>query len=325
MSLRPDLSIILAGKTLTETRFVRSLFRVQTIAERLELILILPEALSEDLERELFDGLWGGQVLTMKFASRGEANAAGVRAASARVVVLAEDHCYPEADWAEALLADHAGPWAVVGPRVRNANPRSRVSQADYLIGYGPWSMNVAAGEVPFLPGHNSSYKRDVLLACGEDLGLMMTGETVLHWRLRKQGYRLLLSEHAIVRHLNFSIGSVFARAQLLNGRQFAAVRASEWGRSRRLIFGLAAPLIPWVRAWRLCRFLGGKGADATPWGVLPTLLVGLHVDAAGQALGYLAGAGCAVEQLADYEFERTDFVRKDDHVRIETLAGGAA
>jgi len=325
MSEAPALSIILAGYDLDETRVVRSLFRSQTVAARLELVLVLPQPLDEGTMPDLFDGLWGGQVLPLEFCSRGDANAAGVRAARAPVVVLAEDHCYPDADWAEALLEDHQGPWAVVGPQVRNANPATRTSQADFVIGYGPWSTLEAAGEASFLPGHNSSYERDLLLACGDQLELMLSGETILHWKLLERGHRLLLSRRAVVRHLNFSQPAVFRRAQFLNGRLFAAVRAVRWGMARRMAYVLGSPLIPWVRAWRLRACLGGAGNESTPWGALPTLLLGLYIDAAGQALGYAAGSGEAVGKLAGYEFRRTRFVLRGERDAVEAQLGHTA
>ena len=59
--------------------------------------------------------------------------------AHAPIVALAEDHCFPEPGWADALIRAHQGPWAVVGPVVRNANPATIVSWCDFVIGYGPW------------------------------------------------------------------------------------------------------------------------------------------------------------------------------------------
>ena len=74
------------------------------------------------------------------------------------MVVLSEDHSFPEAGWAEALIEAHRGPWSVVGPVVRNANPDSLISWADFLLGYGTWLDPAPGGEISQLPGHNSSY-----------------------------------------------------------------------------------------------------------------------------------------------------------------------
>jgi hypothetical protein len=66
------------------------------------------------------------------------ANAVGVRSATAPIVAFAEDHCFPEPGWAEAMLDAHSRDHSVVGPALRNANPASSVSWTDFLMGYGP-------------------------------------------------------------------------------------------------------------------------------------------------------------------------------------------
>ena len=93
-----------------------------------------------------------------------------MREASAPIVVFTEDHCFPEPEWAAALLARHAEPWAAVGPVLRNANPETTVSWADLLIAYGPWLAPGVAGPKDHLPGHNSSYKTSVLREYGDRL-----------------------------------------------------------------------------------------------------------------------------------------------------------
>jgi hypothetical protein len=234
------------------------------------------------------------------------ANAAGVRRARAPVVALCEDDEWAERGWVVALLRAHREPYAAVGPAVVNANPASAVSAADFLIGYGPWAEPVARQEVEHLPGHNSSYKRDVLLADDDRLEAGLAAETVLHWDLRRRGLRLLLEPGARVAHLNFSRWAVFLRVQLLAGRVFAAQRAASYSPARRAAFALAAPLIPAVRVVRL--------AASSPARVflraLPALLPGLALDGLGQLLGYAAGPGRAPSALAAYEFHRVRHVR---------------
>jgi hypothetical protein len=174
-----------------------------------------------------------------------EGNAAGVRHASAPVVALAEDHSYPDPDWAAALIGAHRHAWAAVGPAVRNANPKSVTSWADFLIAYGPWSEPATAGEVEHLPGHNSSYKRAILLDYGPELEAMLGAESVLHWDLRARGSRLYLEPKAKIAHLNFGLLSSLARAQFHGGRLLAAVRAQ---RQRIATFATAGYTTPTVR-----------------------------------------------------------------------------
>jgi GT2 family glycosyltransferase len=304
----PDLSAILATPDDLET--IRTTVRrlsAQSVADRIELVVVAPSGAALEPFRAELAPFHGVQLVELESVpSIAPANAAGVRRARAPVVVLCEDHAWPEAGWAEALLRAHGGPYAAVGPVVRNANPRSAVSAADFLMGYGPWAERSARREVDHLPGHNSSYKRDVLLAYGGRLEAFLEAETVLHWDLRRRGERLLLEPAARLAHLNFSRWGTFLRVQMLAGRVFAARRAAGFGAARRAAFVLLAPLVPAVRLFRLLRGTRVRLLARA----FPALLPGLLLDGLGQLLGYLAGAGRAPEALARFEFHRARHVR---------------
>ena len=313
---QPSLSVVLAcidgGAAIRTT--VGHLAR-QTAAGDIELVLV-GSAGDAMLPPPAIAGAFGA-VRTVAFDTAGSvarANAAGIRAATAPVVALSEDHCFPEPGWGEALVDAHRGPWAAVGPVVANANPGSLVSWADFVIGYGPWAEPMETGEAPFLPGHNSSYKRDVLLGYGDRLEEMLQAETVLHYDLRARGHRLLVCAGARTRHVNFSRISTWARVQLRNGRVFAAVRREDWSPARCAAYAVASPLIPLVR---LARSAGpvrrmARG-DRRAVRALPLVALGLVLDGVGQALGYARGAGASVSTLATYEYRRIDHVRSAD------------
>ena len=133
--------------------------------------------------------------------SHGESAAAGVRAARAPIVAFAEDHCFPEPAWARALLEAYAaGDIAAVGAVFRNANPGTLVSWCDFAIAYGPWIDPTPGGDQPFIAGHNSSYRRDVLLELGGRLDDLLESETVLHLELRARGKRVVVVDDSLVR-----------------------------------------------------------------------------------------------------------------------------
>jgi len=178
-------------------------------------------------------------------------------------------------------------------------------------------------GPVPFLPGHNSSYKRTVLLAYGDALASMLEAETVLHLDLGRKGYRLLLEPRARAAHLNFALLVVWLRVQFFCGRVFAGTRALHWGMARRLAFAAASPLIPLVRLARIVRELSRAGRPRrSPWRLVPALLVGLTLDGVGQAVGCVAGCGDATRRLAHFEFHRVAYITEEDR---RTLAMRAA
>jgi len=290
----------------------------QSIVGSLELVLVAhaPEALQA--EQDAFRPFWDYQIIGVNsLASVGEANAAGVRAARAAVVALAEDHCFPEPGWAKALLHGHDGDdVAAVGPVMRNANPGTLVSWCDFVIGYGPWLAPGVPGDRPFLPGHNSSYRRDVLLSMGARLEELMAVETVLHLHLRARGYRLVVEPNARAAHTNFALLRSWLPVQYHCGRAFSAERVRTWGVGKRVLYALGSPLIPWIRLVRAVRQLRlAESPRPSVTRVAPLLLVGLTMDGIGQLVGCVAGKGTSPERLARYEFRRAEHVPETDRV----------
>jgi hypothetical protein len=230
------------------------------------------------------------------------------------VVALVEEHSYPQQGWAEVLIEAHLQPWAAVGPVVGNANGDSKVAWADFLIAYGPWMDAYRGGIRDLLPGHNSSYKRALLLDYGPDLEAMLESEVALHSDLRTKGHQLYLEPAARITHLNFERLPVWTRAQYHAGRAFAAARSERWSLPRRLLYAGAGPLIPLVRLSRILGQLRGLGRPPLPFpAVLPALLYGLAISAVGEIAGYTLGAGVSVERLRDLEFHRVRHLNKSD------------
>jgi len=313
----PAMSIVLAtsGDLSEIAATVHHLSR-QTIVGSLELILVARATRALQAQEQAFRSFWGHRVIAVgPKVSVGAANAAGVRAARGAVVALAEDHCFPEPGWAKALLDGHDAPEvAAVGPVMRNANPGTLVSWCDFLIGYGPWLAPGVAGDYPFLPGHNSSYRRDVLLELNGRLEELMAVETVLHMHLRERGYRLVLAPGARAAHTNFALLRSWIPVQYHCGRAFAAERARSWRTAKRLLFALGSPLIPWVRLTRALRQLrSAETPRPSVSRVVPLLLLGLTLDGFGQLVGCLIGEGGSPQRLARYEFRRVDHVPERD------------
>lgn len=304
----PAMSVILVTPDRYQTiaRTVSAL-RAQATANRLELVIVAPDRRAlemPDADRQAFASV---SVVAIGDVRRlAVAHAAGVNAATASVVAFAEDHAFPAPGWAEALVAAHSGPWTGVGPAMRNANPESLTSWADFLLGYGRWRVPIRSGAVDHLPGHNSSYKRAALLAFREELAERLQAPALLHDDLVRRGHRLYLEATASVSHVNFATWSVWVRLRFHAGRAFAAARARNWSVGRRMMFVLAAPAVPFVR---LARIAGeSRRADQPPGFLLniaPVLWVGLVFDALGEVIGYVAGAGHTHDREWEWEFHR--------------------
>lgn len=289
--------------------------RAQSIASRLELIIVAMGQAGFTLDLPACRGLHSARVVHAAKRSHGDACAAGVHAARAPFVVFAEDHCFPEIRWAEALLQGYTSPEiAAVGPVFRNANPGTLVSWCDFVIGYGPWIDARSGGDRPFLAGHNSSYRLEVLLDLGPRLPQLLEAETVLHLELRRRGLRLIVQPDARAAHTNFGRFGIWLPVQFHCGRVFAAERARAWRGAKRLAYAAASPLIPWVRLRRALGHL--RSAEAPRPSALragPLLGLALIADGIGQLVGYLAGSGRSPSHLTGYEFRRIDHVPARD------------
>jgi hypothetical protein len=315
----PVMSVVLAtADTYATIRKTISHLAGQTIKRSLEVVIVAPSRKLADLEVDQLAEFAGYQLVEIeKFYSIGQANAAGIRRAGAPIVALAEDHCFPDPQWAEKLIAAHQGPWVAVGPGVRNANPGTSVSWADLFIGYGPWLTPGPSRETEFLPGHNTSYKRDMLLRYADQLEAMMEAETVLHWDLRNKGHRLYMESTANVAHTNFSLWASWLPAQFYNGRMFAGARARSKSVAWRILFVLGSPLIPMVRLHRLWTGLPSKELQIRFFRCLHALFIGLAIDGVGQMIGYALGTGNALDKVAKYEVDRFKHVREQDRVEL--------
>lgn len=306
--------VITPDRYATIRKTIRHL-RAQKICGQLEIIIVAPSAVELGVDENEMDGFLQYRIVEVgPVSSTARARARGTLYASAPIIAFAEDHAYPAPGWAEALVERHREDWAAVVPVITNANPRRLTSWANLLIEYSQWLAPMEGGQSEHLPGHNCSYKRDVLLEYGDRLEAMLDAESILHWDLRTKGRRLYLEPKARTFHQNFSVQSPSLALRFNGGRLFAAARARCWPAWRRALFACASPLIPAVRCLRITRelFRPGRPRHLLPR-LLPALIVGLIFDGAGEMTGYALGPGQAMAKLSDMEFHRERYLALHD------------
>lgn len=304
----PDLSVILITPDSYETiRKAVGYVRRQTLQHRIELVIVAPKSAKVRVDSSERKGFRAYRLLEIDgMPSLGAAKATGVRGAGGRIVAFIEEHVYPDPGWAEALIHAHESPWAAVGPVIRNARPDSLMSWADFIITYGQWMEPIAAGPVDILPGHNSSYKRAILLRYAGDLDEMLEVEAGLHRDMILRGHRIYLEPHAVVHHLGYGKLLPSLPAQFHVGRLYAADRAGSWSRRRRLLYAAGSPLIPWLKIVRLAKRLARSGGQRRcPYGALPLTLPGLICSGLGEMMGYAFGPGNSMQRMILHEFHR--------------------
>lgn len=312
----PEISVvIITPDTYGTIRRTVECLKKQTVSHKLELVIVKLSPGELEAPPGEFDCFRAVMIAGHgEIASYGEALAAGVRAASAPVVAFTEDHVFPDPHWAEALIESHRKGWTAVGPVIYNANPESPVGWADILMGYSTWLYPNAGGEMNHVPGHNSSYKREILLGYGPGLGGFLEAESVLHWDLVSKGHKLYLDAAARVYHLNFDFFSTFMSVNHQMGRMFAAARCQSWPRAKRILYTFGSLLIPFVRFYRITRnYSGSLGLLKSKPQVYPILFAGLFASALGEMAGYVSGPGDSLQKTFDYHFHRDEHLKHKD------------
>ena len=313
--------IVITPDRYTTIRRLLDCLAAQTIREHLEIIIVAPAEIRLELDQKLLQSFGGMHVEGVQsIESFAEAQAIGVRAATSPIVAFTEDHSFPDPDWAENLVYAYRKGWAAVGPEVANGNPRSLISWTNLAIEYGKWLAPADSNVVNHLPGHNSSYKRDILLRYGNKLGTWLEAESILHWDLTSKGYKLWLESSARTAHQNFSDFFWSIRLRFCCGMVFAASRVRTWSRVMRFVYFCGSPLIPFVRLYRIMRELRrpGRPRRLIPR-MAPLLLLFLVCDGFGEMVGYAFASGKAVMRLTEMEFHRERFMNSVD--RLEFIA----
>ena len=290
---RPDASIILvASEGAISLARILDRLRGQSAAARLEVIIAAYPSLVPDL-RALNDTAFADLVvIEADLSTSARARAVAINQARAPVVIFAEDHSFPiRNDWAERIITAHEAPHAGVGPIMRNANPSSATSWANLVVEYGPWLGARKASEVDFLPGHNSAYKRELLLQYGDDLADMLEAEWVMQKDLRARGYTLWLDPSIEVAHLNYASVGKSLRLQFLAGLTFAASRSRTWNAPKRYLYATAAPAIVLRRLYLATgHIIKLQNAQVRGMRLLPLTVLFMLVSGIGEGIGYAFG-----------------------------------
>ena len=311
----PELSVIVVfARRFAVLRRTLAHLRAQTIADRIELIVVAPsqEAMRELQPRDTA-GLHSVCVRVIgEITNVDKAGARGIVEASAPVIAFIEDHAFPAPNWAATLVDTHREPWGVVGTAIVNGNPRTGWSWANHLVTYAPWPTHGQRGEASSVSRHNSSFKREALRALGGSLLPAFGRDGALLKDLQRASYRIYLDTRTSVAHVNPSRALTTLALRFNAGRLFAGKRAKagKWGWVKRAVYAVASPLYPLIRFRQIWgQALGHPSHRSLLPRVLPALSGALIADAVGQAVGYLTGAGRSVTTLADFEAERMPHV----------------
>lgn len=239
-------------------------------------------------------------------ATFGHLREEGVQLAGGEIVAFMEDHVEVKPGWLKAIIHAFEGPWAAVGAEVHNANLGVGFSNTIGVINYGRWAPPLERGEANMLAGNNTAYRRQTLLQYQAHLDRLLMSDTVLQWRLKKDGHRLLAEPNMAIDHLNPTTARSAAQAEFLYHWCFAVVRAEifSWSTVKKLAYVLLSPVIPWLRLLRMARFAGSKGSDQRRVFLRSAVYTALmlHIAVAGQLAGLVLGERDSSIRFTDFE-----------------------
>lgn len=318
----PALSVLVAtsGRGRTVRRTLRHL-RAQSIADRVEVILIGPEESSfDDLGASETAGFARCRRLGIgPFDEVERAFVPGIRSASAPIVALLENHVYPDPDWARAVVRAFEGPWTAVGSVISNANGATATSWVEHFMTYGQHDETAKGGEVTRIPRNNSTFRREALLAFGDRLPDVLARDGGLLDALRRDGRRFWRAGDARMRHLNPSRLRSMLRLRFHSGRASADTRArtAGWSPARRLLYVATSPAFPVLRLRAMWPGLRAHPARAEMPTIAPLLALVLVLDAVAQAAGFALGAGRSAVKAGLYDLDREPHLNAADRARF--------
>jgi hypothetical protein len=320
-------AILLMVHEFAAIRKILSHLCTQTKKDQIEIVIVTVSPNGSLVETAELDAVGAWQIVEVAEMRTPESGwAAGIRRARSSVVVLCEDHSFPEPNWAEALIEAHRSDCSAVAPIMRNGNRESAISCADFLLSFLDWSFPNESGTVSSCPGHNTSYKTNVLREYDANLEEWLNPERVLHVDLASKGHRMLLTTAAATRHVNVSLVHSYLGHSFGGGRLFSGARAATWSGGRAVFYACASPIVPLLRLFRIVKYLdtAGKRKEARFWASLPWMTVGLLWHAMGEAVGYLAGSGEEMKRYMSYEMRRIDHVSSTEKALLLERNEGA-
>jgi Glycosyl transferase family 2. len=307
----PVLSVVLATDNYERGRqLIESMMR-QTIADRIELVLVTSspdEVRAATAGNDRFHSIVVAPLDTVVPLSK--ARSAGVRAASASYIFIAETHAYPDPDVCERVVELLAEGWDLVVPGLRNANPRNGISWGGFLSDYGAWSRALPAGEIERAPAHNTAFRRETLMAFGDDLDKAFGFGDGLHEGMKARGHRAWFEPVVVVEHVNIHRARHWVRERYLSGALIGGSRSAKWPWQRRLLYVAASPLIPFVILSRVRKGIREVGRrEALPRGTYPVIVGGVLLKVLGEVRGYLFGKNEKIEAgMTAFEIRKLAF-----------------
>ncbi len=264
-----------------------------------DLEVLVVDRLGEPLRTQVRDRFpWARLVEVERNATIPEMRAIGFAQSTAPAVGVIEDHVLVREGWARNMLDALAGGAAVVGGPIENAATSTLMDWASFLCEYSHCVPPLPEGRVEWLPGNNVVYARRVLDAQA-DVIAEHKWENRLHDAIRDSGTPLICRADVVADHKkHFTFGEYMSQRYLYS-RSYAGARVRGAPLAKRLAYAVGSLVLPPVLFWRTVSRIRAKGRHAAELNrSLPYIALFVVAWAAGELVGYLAGAGDSLSRV---------------------------
>ncbi len=219
--------------------------------------------------------------------------------ARGKIIAVTEDHCIAPPGWFAEIVNAHRLGYQAIGGAVENGKTDRIIDWSVFLCEYSSAMLPVPAGEVPFIPGNNTAYTREILELVDDSIKRNFW-EFFWHEELKKKGVKLLSVPAMVVFHKKAFGFFYFLSQRFHYSRSFAGMRRSLVSPSKRFYYLLASPLLPLLMAWRVSRDVLFEKKRFYKEFILavPSLAVFLVSYALGEFVGYLLGPGNSLSKV---------------------------
>jgi GT2 family glycosyltransferase len=185
----------------------------------------------------------------------------GVELTSGANLVFTDPDCIAESDWLEALIEAAGAGHGVVCGAMALREP-TRFALAVHISKFSSWLPGLPSGPCSIAPTANALYARSVWTAIGSFPGDLFSGDTVQSWKAARAGATPWFAPQAVVSHHHAGTTRSFLRERRVRGEEFARLRATlgGWSRRRAVAYLAGSPLLPvdqLARCTRDCRRAG--------------------------------------------------------------------
>lgn len=221
----------------------------------------------------------------------------GVEQAKGEIVAVIEEHCVAADNWLATLCSAFSPEYVAVGGPIAFRGGRLR-DWITYFIEYNSYLPPWPDGDAYKLADANVGYRRETL---NSNLGLLSGGywEAALHPKLLREGARFRSVPGLIAYHRGPFEYGYYLRQRYLFSRAFAGARRSTLSLTKRAVYLLAAPAIPFVLLARTASRVFAKKCHVGKFLLcLPLIIPAMVIYVAGEWMGYAFGPGHALMEV---------------------------